>query len=303
MTQTVLILGGRGKIGSHSAKAFAAAGWTVRHFNRKTDDMTTAAQGVDVIVNGLNPPNYHNWAGIIPAITEQVITAAKSSGATVILPGNIYNYGDRPGKLGTNTPQATTTHKGRIRIEMEARYRASGVQTIVLRAGNFIDPLGNGDLMSLVMMKDAKKGRITTIGNPNVRQAYAFVPDWARAAVALATMREELDTFVDLPFPGHTFTTAELRDLVSAATGRTFKLQRFPWWVMAVSAPVWELARELKEMRYQFDMDHWIDDAPFKALLPQFEATPLATVLSNILAPKIDPNQTVGSGGKAALPQ
>lgn len=61
MTGTVLILGGRGKIGRHSAKAFAAGGWTVRHYRRGTD-MTQAAKGADVIVNGLNPPHYHNWA-------------------------------------------------------------------------------------------------------------------------------------------------------------------------------------------------------------------------------------------------
>jgi len=56
MTQTVLILGGSGKIGSHAATAFWNAGWTVRHYDRKTGDMTSAAMGADVIINGLNPP-------------------------------------------------------------------------------------------------------------------------------------------------------------------------------------------------------------------------------------------------------
>ena len=44
--------------------------------------------GADVIDNGLNPPNYHNWAKLIPQITADVIAAAKASGATVLLPGN-----------------------------------------------------------------------------------------------------------------------------------------------------------------------------------------------------------------------
>ena len=86
MTQTVLILGGSGKIGTHAAEAFWNAGWTVRQYDRSTDDMTTAAMGADVIVNGLNPANYANWAKNIPAITQQVIAAAKASGATVIIP-------------------------------------------------------------------------------------------------------------------------------------------------------------------------------------------------------------------------
>ena len=70
MTQTVLILGASGKIGTHAARAFARKGWEVRRFNRETDDMTEVAQGCDVIVNGLNPPNYHDWAGLIPLITR-----------------------------------------------------------------------------------------------------------------------------------------------------------------------------------------------------------------------------------------
>ena len=150
MSHTVLILGGSGKIGQNATSAFKKAGWTVQVFDRKSDDMTTAAQGVDVIVNGLNPPNYHNWAETIPAITKQVIEAAKASGATVIIPGNVYNFGDIPGVWSENTPQNPTSVKGRIRVDMENAYRASGVQTIILRAGNFIDPTRDDDIMSML---------------------------------------------------------------------------------------------------------------------------------------------------------
>jgi len=37
MTNTVLILGGSGKVGRHSAIAFERAGWTVRRFDRQQD--------------------------------------------------------------------------------------------------------------------------------------------------------------------------------------------------------------------------------------------------------------------------
>jgi len=117
MTQTVLILGGRGKIGTHAAAAFWNAGWTVRQFNRATDDMTTAAMGADVIINGLNPANYANWAENIPAITNQVIAAAKSSGATVIIPGNVYVFGkDTPAPWSERSPRGAQNVLGRIRI-------------------------------------------------------------------------------------------------------------------------------------------------------------------------------------------
>lgn len=279
MTRTVLILGGSGKIGTHSAIAFHKAGWTVRQFNRKTDDMTKAADGCDVIINGMNPANYANWAVNIPAITNQVIAAAKASGATVILPGNIYNYGDQPGELSETTPQTPNTRKGRIRVEMEASYRAARVQTIVLRAGNFIDPMQNGDIMSLFILRAAKSGKILHGGAPKGRNAYAYVPDWARAAVQLAEMRKSLANFEDIPFPGHSFTEVELQAHLEKATGRSFKLSAFPWWFMALMSPFMEVARELREMRYLYEMDHWISGTRFTQLLPDFEPTPLEEVM------------------------
>ena len=73
MAQKVLVLGASGKIGAHSARAFAAAGWDVRKFDRSRDDMTDAAEGADVIVNGMSPPGYHDWDRLIPQITDAVI--------------------------------------------------------------------------------------------------------------------------------------------------------------------------------------------------------------------------------------
>lgn len=278
MTGTVLILGGNGKIGHHCAKAFADAGWVLRHYQRGTD-MTQAAIGADVIVNGLNPPNYHNWAKLIPEITEQVIAAAKASGATVILPGNVYNFGNQGGIWSEDTPQRPVSRKGQIRMQMEARYRDSGVQTIVLRAGNFIDPEGNGDIMQLFVLRTVAKGRITMGGGPDVMQAWCYVPDWARAAVKLAQMRDQLARFEDIPFPGHSFTMAALKTVLEAHLGRQLKLSHFPWGVMQLAAPFWELARELGEMRYLWDTPHQLSPKKFESLLPEFEATPLTQVM------------------------
>ncbi len=293
MQQTVLILGANGKIGTHAAEAFWNAGWAVRLYDRTKGNMAEMAKGVDVIVNGLNPPNYHNWAKTIPAITEQVIAAAKVSGATVIIPGNVYIYGDQPGTLDEATPHLATTRKGRVRIEMEEAYRASGVQTIILRAGNFIDPQGNGDIMSLFVMRDIAKGRLTAGSAADTMQAYAYVPDWARAALALAEKRQSLGSFEDVPFPGHAFTTAQLRAEVASATGRDIKISRFPWWMMTLLSPVWELARELREMRYLYAMPHQISGAKFARLLPDFQPTPMADVMRAGLPGDIYPDKVM----------
>jgi nucleoside-diphosphate-sugar epimerase len=298
---TVLILGGNGKIGHHSAKAFAAAGWTVHHYNRKTDDMTKAAIGADVIVNGLNPPAYHDWENLIPAITKQVIAAAKASGATVIIPGNVYTFGNQPGTFDENTPHLATTKKGRIRIAMEKTYRSSGVQTIILRAGNFIDPEGNGDIMSMFILRNIRKGKVTAGGAPDTKQAYAYVPDWARAAVMLAEKRATLAQFEDVPFAGHSFSYQELRDVLARKTGRNLKVAQFPWWMMSILSPFWELARELREMRYLYALDHQMSGEKLARLLPDFQPTDRETVMCAGLPAELDPDKAVRSGGSTLV--
>jgi nucleoside-diphosphate-sugar epimerase len=283
MTKTVLILGASGKIGTHSARAFEAAGWTVRRFDRKTDDMVQAAMGCDVIVNGMNPPKYHNWAEIIPQITRDVIAAARASGATVVIPGNVYVYGDTAGEWSETTPHRPCSRKGRIREEMERAYRDSGVQTIILRAGNFLDPESGDDVMTAMVLARLDKGRMMYPGPGDVVTPWCYLPDWARAAVALAEMRDALGRFEDVPFPGHALSLDEVRARLSAAMGRPIRRTSFPWWALRLAAPVWELGRELTEMRYLCDTPHTLAPQRLEALLPGFRPTPLDTVLRGYL--------------------
>jgi nucleoside-diphosphate-sugar epimerase len=286
MAQTVLICGASGLFGGQAARAFAAAGWTVRQYKRGTD-MAAAAMGADVIVNALNPPNYHAWDRLIPEITAQVIAAGLASGATVLVPGNVYVYGDQPGPWGPETPHRPVARKGRIRAAMEASYRAAtdkGLRVILLRGGDFIDPQSPRSFWNMIALKEVGKGRITSASAPGVHRAYAYLPDMARAAVALADARATLPAFADVPFAGFTLTMEDVAGRLEALTGRKMKMVGFMWWFMRLAGPFWELARELTEMRYLYDTAHALDPAPLARLLPDFRATPLDEVLRQELA-------------------
>lgn len=301
MTGTVLILGPSGKIGTHAIHAFETRGWTIRRYTRGTD-MTAAAKGADVIVNGLNPPKYHDWANQIPAITQQVIAAAKASGAAVIVPGNVYVFGKNGGTWDENTPHRATSRKGRIRTEMEETYRRSGVQTILLRAGNFIDPNSDGDIFSVVTISDPSKRRITSLGDPSAMQSWVWLPDWAQAAAQLAEMRDNLAQFEDVPMPGLTFSHDELGRRLSHLTGQRYRVKMFPWLLMRVTAPFWELAREMMDMRALYDTPHRLGSVKFDRLLPDFRATAFDTVLaSRVIDAQVDPDKAVRTSGKAVI--
>lgn len=282
MTKTALVLGASGSFGGQMALALQSANWQVNRYQRGTD-MAAAAKGADLIVNGLNPPNYHNWDQLIPEITTQVLAAAKSSGATILVPGNVYPYGMEPGPWGPDTPQRPVSRKGAIRAEMEARYRdaaTQGQRTILLRGGDFLLPGAGQNVMNQVILGKLAKGRITSLGDPDALHAWAYLPDMARAAVGLAELGKELPVYADIPFAGHTFSITELAAVISAQTGKPLRVSRFPTWIFTLASPVWELARELREMLYLSSFPHQLDPAPLRHWLPDFQPTSLEQVIA-----------------------
>lgn len=285
MTGTVLILGANGRFGRNVAEAFWNAGWQVRLFDRATDDLMQAAQGVDVILNGWNPA-YTDWAAQVPGLTRQVIDAARVSGATVFVPGNVYVFGEAaPEAFGPDVARSARNPLGQIRIRMEAAYRDSGLRVIVLRAGDFLDTEASGNWFDLQMAPSLKKGVLTYPGNPDVPHAWAFLPDMARAAVALAERRAALPRFADIAFPGYTLTGREMAALCGKAMGRDVRVKRMSWLPLQIARPVWGMARKLLEMRYLWNKPHHLTRDSFDAVLPDFVGTPADEAIAAAIAP------------------
>jgi len=281
MTRTALVLGSSGGFGGQVATALEGAGWTVRRYQRGTD-MSAAAQGAVLIVNGLNPPAYHDWDRLIPEITTQVLAAGEASGATILVPGNVYPYGMEPGPWNADTPHRPVARKGRIRAEMEARYRRAaerGQRTILLRGGDFLLPEAPQMVMNRLILGEVAKGKVTSLGDPDALHAYAYLPDMARAAVALVNLGDALPAYADIPFAGDAFTISDLAARISRLTGRPMRIKSFPRWIFTLASPFWELARELREMLYLYDHPHRLDPAPLRHWLPDWQDTPLDEVI------------------------
>ena len=301
MPQTVLILGPTGRFGRNAADQFGRAGWIVRHFDRKRDNLEVAAMGADIIVNGWNPA-YPDWQRLVPGLTAQVIDAAKLSGATVVVPGNVYVFGaDTPAPWSEMTPHRAENPLGQIRRTMEAAYRASGVPTIVLRAGDFLDTQASGNWFDMILTKRLAKGRFDYPGSPDIPHAWAFLPDLCRAAVQLAEMRARLPRFADIPFPGYTASGEDLRAGLERMTGNPVRLNRMSWLPLQLARPVWPMARSIIEMRYLWQTPHWLDGSLFHTLCPDFTVTPLdralaAAIPADLVQRQVDPDQTVTAG-------
>jgi hypothetical protein len=56
-------------------------------------DVVRGAEGAAVVVHAVNPPGYRDWGQLVLPMLESSIQAARASGARILLPGTIYNYG------------------------------------------------------------------------------------------------------------------------------------------------------------------------------------------------------------------
>ncbi|MFY0616344.1 epimerase [Shimia sp.] len=291
MAETVLILGANGRFGRHAAEAFAKAGWVVQRFDRSKDVLREAVHGVQVIVNAWNP-EYPDWESQVPKLHAEVIDAAKTVDATVIVPGNVYVFGaGTPSPWGVTTAHQARNPLGQIRRDMEQAYRDSGVRTIVLRSGDFIDTKASGNWFDMIMAKKISRGLFTYPGRRDVEHAWAYLPDVCRAAVGLAEKRTELNRFEDVCFAGYTLTGDELIQALEAVLRRSIKVRTMPWWALKLAAPFWKLAPFLLEMRYLWNTPHRLDGARFEAVLPGFEHTELHVALASALPDEIGRSQ------------
>ncbi len=307
MTSTVLVLGAAGRIGQLLVKTFADSGWSVRAQARKplpaalaghprvravrcdaTDvaSLMTAAQGATVVVNALNPP-YTEWDRLALPLADSALAVAKGSGALLMLVGNVYNFGRAlPPLLTPATPECGDVPKARTRIEMEARMAAAaaeGVDSVVIRAGDFFGGPGTGNWFDMALASKLAKGRVTYPGNPRIAHAWAYLPDLAQTFVRVAAQRSQLRGHHRLHFAGHTLTGEDLKRALEAQTGRTLRLVNLPWPIIRLAAPFVPMWRELLTMRYLWERPHALDDSALRALIGPVPYTPLSKALHEAL--------------------
>jgi nucleoside-diphosphate-sugar epimerase len=300
---TVLVLGATGGIGGEVARQLRDAGWQVRALRRgategKRDGITwlagdamdaqavrRAAAGCAVIVHAVNPPGYRGWAQRVLPMLDHSIAAARAEGATLVLPGTVYNYGpDAFPLLAEDAPQHPVTRKGAIRVEMERRLEAAsreGARVLIVRAGDFFGPRAGNNWFSQGLVKPGRPLRaVSAPGRPGVGHQWSYLPDVARTMVELLARRDRLPAFARFHMAGHwdadgTRMREAIRRVAARRLGTAVRVSAFPWWLLTLASPFVTTFRELREMRYLWRTPVAMDNARLVAFLGHEPHTPL----------------------------
>lgn len=308
--KTVLVLGATGGIGGALARILQARGYEIVALHRraaemaihhpdyrwlagdamKARDVLAAAQGVTAIVHGVNPPGYQRWAELVVPMIDNTIAAAKAVGATILMPGTIYNYGpDAFPLLSEASPQHPTTRKGKIRVALEQRLKQAagqGVQTILVRAGDFFGPGAGNNWFAQALVKPGKPvSAITLPGRRGTGHSWAYLPDVAESFARLLALRESLPGFARFHMRGvyDADGLVMARAIAEAVNMPRLKTRRFPWPLVPLMAPFLPLFRELAEMRYLWREDLRLDNRLLVETLGEEPETPLAEAVRTTL--------------------
>jgi nucleoside-diphosphate-sugar epimerase len=301
----VAILGANGRLGREAALAFRDAGWKVRAIARTgkgpiagiehatadamaAEELIEATRGCDAMFNGLNPP-YTQWREFVLPMARNVIAAAKVHGALHLFPGNVYNFGTTiPAQLNEATPFAPDHAKARIRVEAEALFAQAaardGVRTIVIRAGDFFGGAGTGSWFDQALASKLDRGKFVYPGSLDIEHAWAYLPDLARAFVAVAERGAKLPAFDTFHFGGHNVTGRQMLAACEIAIGAKLKSGAIPWPLLRLAGLFSPMMREVSAMAYLWRRPHALTGAKLEAFAGPLAQTPLEEAVRQALA-------------------
>ncbi|MGJ5135252.1 NAD-dependent epimerase/dehydratase family protein [Bradyrhizobium oligotrophicum] len=303
-TQIALVLGLTGAIGGAIAAALARRGFSIRALTRRpaahrprfsfavdwrdgdaldAASVLAAADGVSLIVHGVNPPGYARWREDALPMLANTIAAAKAVDATILFPGNVYVYSTAsPAVVSETTPRRPTTRKGRVRLEMEEMLeqaaRDHGVRVIAVRAGDFFGPgVGNSWFAQALAKGGMTAKSLQRLAPDGVGHAWAYVPDLAETFARLLDKRADLPVYTMLNFAGHYDASGhDMTDAVRRVIGRRdLPVKPFPWIILWLAAPFVRFMREAIEMRWLWKKSLALDNSKLVRLLGAETQTPI----------------------------
>ena len=239
------------------------------------------AKDKQFIFHGINYP-YNLWEGNMKKATENVIEAASQNKATIIFPGNIYEF-DNVKEITEDKVANPQTKKGKIRLELFDMLKQAAdegkCKVIFVRLPDFFGPNVTNGLIKPVFANAAKKKPVNWLVTADVPHQFVFTPDAGRV-MYLLSKKKDLPAFANYNFGGYEVASVkELAKMISSITGGPDKVNVIPKWMIGILALFNPVVKEIKENFYMFENNVRLNDEKLKKDLPEFRPTPIEEAL------------------------
>ncbi|TDC05528.1 NAD-dependent epimerase/dehydratase family protein [Nonomuraea longispora] len=276
---------GSGQVGTHLAAKLVAQGHevvVVTRSGRGPDGavkvaadvadqarLTELAKGADVLYNCVNP-QYHRWLTDWPPMAASFLAAAESSGAVLVILGNLYPYGPVSVPMTEDLPLASTTPKMRVRAKMWtdalAAHEAGRIRVTEVRGSDYFGP-GATDQSYLGerFIGPLRAGKTVPLVWPaDMPHSWTYLPDVADALITAGGDERAWGRPWHVP-TGAPLTFRQLGEKMAVLLGRPApRMRQLPWPLLRAVGVFSPFLGELKHTRYQFVAPYVLDSSAFQ---------------------------------------
>ena len=232
----------------------------------------------DALYNCANPP-YHRWPELWPPMASAMLEVAATTGAVLVIMGNLYGYGPVDHPMTEDDPLAATFSKGRIRAGMWAdalaAHRAGRVRVTEARASDFYGP---GVVETSFFGRNVDRllagKKAYVLGSVDEPHAATYVPDVGRTLAVLGTDERAWGRPWHVPSAPAVSQRRMAERFCQVAGAPPARIAPIPSAVLTAVGLVSPQVRGFRETRYQFDRPFLLDSSACTATFG-ITATPM----------------------------
>lgn len=238
------------------------------------------------IFHGINYP-YEQWKEHMERATQNVLEAAMQTKATILFPGNIYNFGLTT-PITEATPSAPTTRKGTLRVRIEQMLQqaaeAGKCRVITLRLPDFWGPNVLNEGIAPIFRGALQGKPMPWLYRNDIPHQLVYTPDAARAFYALVQL-QPVEPYVLYNYAGEVVPSIrQWQTQIAEAAGTAPRHKLHPGWLFKLMGLFSPGMREISEMGYLWQNTLLLNDDKLRRTLPHLPHTPMQQAIKETLA-------------------
>ncbi|WP_029007712.1 NAD-dependent epimerase/dehydratase family protein [Azospirillum halopraeferens] len=210
---------------------------------------------------------YPQWEEMLPRLVEGALAGAAAARARLVFFDNLYMYGPPAGPMTEETPRRPQGPKGHLRARLEEvlldAHARGRVPVAIGRAGDLYGPAANSVTGPLVFEPVVEGRTARWPGSLDAPHTLTFVEDAARGLAQLGIQDMAYGAIWHLP-SGPPVTGREFIRAVCAEAATSVRVSVLRGWMLALAGLVNPMAREMRELLYQFEAPFVMDSAKFE---------------------------------------
>ena len=213
------------------------------------ENVSQAAKDVDVIFHAVNFP-YPVWDATHLLVIDILIHVANAQQAKIALVDNIYAYGAASKEaISEDTQKDPHTKKGKIRLAMEDKLKASNVPSMIVHFPDFYGPFAESTMLHETLKNVVQHKSANFVGSTHVAREFIYTYDGAKAMVELALRESTYNQNWNIP-AAYPITGDELIQIIREETGYEKPIRTVSKTMIRFIGLFQPFMREMVEMMY-----------------------------------------------------